>query len=441
VKRILLALSILMFCNLSHAQSTFNFGMENNSTKGELPDNWVRFSKNEGYTAKIDSLEKHSGKYSLSIEKTDESSKWPFASVAYIIPAKYEGKEIELKAWIKLEKVSDYVGLMLRIDDADHNSVGFENMVKKHIYGTKGWAQYSVQLPLDKYAQTIYIGPILGGKGKLWIDDVQVLIDDKDISHAKLRPDYNPNPPTHPRYGSNPSASGTVKLQDATLYYETYGSGEPLLLLHGDSQSIYAFLRQIPELSKHYKVIAVDTRGQGKSTDLTTGPLSYDLFANDMKQLLDSLHISKTNILGWSDGGNTGLIMAIRYPSYVNKLAITGANLEPTENAVDAKVLKEISKQLGQWKKDTSAHAAMEVRLFTMLLNEPHISVEGLKSIKAPVLVMAGQHDVILEKHTKLIAASIPNSTLYIFKGASHYVPVEKVNEFNNEVISFFDKK
>lgn len=439
MKKILLALFILMICNLLHAQSKFNFGMENNSVKSALPDNWVRFSKNIGYTAKIDSLEKHSGKYSLSIEKTDESSKWPFACVAYIIPAKYEGKEIELRAWIKLENVSENVGLMLRVDDADYNSVGFDNLFEKHISGTKNWAQYIVKLPLNKYAQTIYIGPILSGKGKLWIDDVEVRIDDKDISQAKLRPDYNSNPPIHPHYGSNPIASGKVKLKDATLYYETYGTGQPLLLLHGNSQSIYAFAKQIPELSKHYKIIAVDTRGQGKSTDLTTGPLSYNLFANDMKQLLDSLHIDKTNILGWSDGGNTGLIMAIKYPSYVNKLAITGANLEPSDKAIESGVLKEVSKQLDQWEKDTSAHAIMEARLFTMLLNEPHISVERLKSIKAPVLVMAGQHDLILEKHTKLIASSIPNSTLYIFKGASHYVPIEKIDEFNNEVISFFE--
>jgi len=439
MKRILLVLSVLLFCNLLYAQSTFNFGMESNTSKNMLPDNWVAFSKNVGYTAKIDSLEKHSGKFSLFIEKTDESSKWPFASYVYIIPAKYEGEEIELKAWIKLENVSDFMGLMLRIDDADNNSVGFENLVRKHIYGTKDWTQYSVKLPLNKEAQTIFIGPLLGGKGKLWIDDVQVLIDGKDISQAKIKSDYNPNPPTHPRYGSNPSASGRVRLKDVDLYYETYGSGEPLLLLHGDSQSIYAFVKQIPELSKHYKVIAVDTRGEGKSKDFTNGPLSYDLFANDMKQLLDSLYITKTNILGWSDGGNTGLIMAIKYPSYVNKLAITGANLEPSDNAIDTKVLEEIRKELTQWQKDTSAHAIMESRLFTMLLNEPHISTESLKTIKAPVLVMAGEHDVILEKHTKLIAASIPNSTLYIFKGASHYVPVEKIDEFNKEVLSFFE--
>ena len=135
--------------------------------------------------------------------------------------------------------------------------------------------------------------------------------------------------------GSNAAASGRIKLKDADLYYETYGSGEPLLLLHGNSQSIYAFNYQIGELSKKYKVIAVDSSWPGKKyRPKLPGRSVADLFANDMKQLLDSLHIKKTNILGWSDGGNTGLTMAIKYPQYVNKLAITGANLFPTAEAV-----------------------------------------------------------------------------------------------------------
>jgi pimeloyl-ACP methyl ester carboxylesterase len=188
-------------------------------------------------------------------------------------------------------------------------------------------------------------------------------------------------------------------------------------------------------------VIAVDTRGQGKSKDFTTGPLNYEMFANDMKQLLDSLHTKKANIVGWSDGGITGLLMAIKYPDYVNKLAVTGANLEPTDEAIDDKTLKQIDKGLQSWKKqDTSAFARMETRLFTMMLTEPHIPVDSLKKIKALVLVMAGKHDVILEKHTTLIAESIPNATLYIFKDATHYVPVEKPAEFNKEILDFFAK-
>jgi pimeloyl-ACP methyl ester carboxylesterase len=436
MNKYLFAILALAFGLNSYAQSTkpvtYNFGMEE-FTPGKT---WVNA---KGYSSTPDTQIKHSGKMSLLMQQTDSVNAGPSSTCLFLRPDKYLGSEIEVRAWLKFENVKDFVALMVKVTDEDGNALQFKSLQSKHIHGTKDWALYSVKVPLAEHGETLVFGSILSGPGKLWTDDMQVLIDGKDITRAPINPDFNPNPPKLPKYGSNPAASGTVKLKDATLYYEIYGTGQPLLLLHGDSQSIFAFSKQIPELSKHFKVIAVDTRGQGKSTDLTTGPLSYDLFANDMKQLLDSLHVPKTDILGWSDGGNTGLLIAIKYPSYVNKLAVTGANLEPTDQAVEHEVLKGVSDQLADWKKDTSAYAAMEVRLFTMMLNEPHISVENLRSIKAPVLVMAGEHDVILEKHTKLIASSIPNATLYIFKDASHYVPVEKIDEFNNKVISYFE--
>jgi len=159
-----------------------------------------------------------------------------------------------------------------------------------------------------------------------------------------------------------------------------------------------------------------------------------------MKQLLDSLHISKTNILGWSDGGNTGLIMAIRYPSYVNKLAITGAVLSPTTDAVDSKILNSIKHERDRIN-GTDQQSIKKKKLMSLLLDEPHITVESLKRIKAPTLVMAGEKDMVKEEHTRMIADNIPNSKLVIFKDATHYVPVEKIKEFNNAVIEFLGSK
>jgi len=436
----LITITALFYCLGGYAQSekygvNYNFGMEQFKADSTWTSKYFK-----GYQFKVDTAVKHSGKQSLMLTRVDSVGGSTYCSSLFWRPAKYEGREIEFKAWLKFENVTDFVSIMINQYDTEGYSLGFKSLQSEKIHGTKDWKLYSVKVPLSSKSQSLAFGCILGGGGKLWMDDIQVLIDGKDISVAPINPNFNPNPPMHPRYDDNPAAGGHVKLKDATLYYETYGSGQPLLLLHGDSQSIYAFLYQIPELAKHFKVIAVDTRGQGKSTDLTTGPLNYELFASDMKQLLDSLHIAKTNVLGWSDGGITGLLMAIKYPSHVNKLAVTGANLEPSEQALGSKVLKEISKERDLWAKDTSAHGRMETRLFTMMLTEPHIPVDSLKKIKSPVLVMAGEHDVILEKHTKLIAQSIPNSTLYIFKGASHYVPVDKPDEFNSEVISFFEK-
>ena len=420
---------------------TLNFGFEKTLYGERLPDKWHLTSPNsKQYEVLVDKHTAHTGNSSIFISSVDTSSNPKSAGVGYTVPAKYAGKEITVKAWMKSEDMKGSLALFLAIYDADGNTLQFENLQSKKIKGTKDWKQYSVTLPLAAQAQLIHIGPILIGKGKLWIDDVELFVDGTPIQDARLKPDFNPNPPRSPHYGSNASAGNYIKLSDAILYYEIYGSGEPLLLLHGNSQSIYAFTKQIPELSKKYKVIAVDTRGQGKSTDESAGSLTYEKFADDMKQLLDSLHISKTNILGWSDGGNTALIMAIKYPSYVNKLAITGANLLPTTDAVDGRILKSIKEERDRIK-GTDQHSIKRKRLMTLLLDEPHISVENLKKIQAPTLVMAGEKDMIKEKHTRTIADNIPNSKLMIFKDATHYVPVEKVKEFNNAVIEFLGSK
>lgn len=237
-------------------------------------------------------------------------------------------------------------------------------------------------------------------------------------------------------YGNNSKNGNYITLNNAKIYYETYGQGEPLLLLHGNSQSISAFYQQIPVLAKSYRVIAVDTRGQGKSTDTYAGPLSYHLFAEDMKTLLDTLHIKQAYVSGWSDGGNTGLAMAVKYPEYVKGLAISGANLSPS--GVDTVTLNSISRQVKELENNTDANSVKIRRLLTLLLTEPQMTTDELAKIKAPVLVIAGDQDVIKSEHTKEIAANIKKARLMIFKDATHYVPQEKPKEFNAAIVSFF---
>jgi pimeloyl-ACP methyl ester carboxylesterase len=436
-----------MSCAAAHAQfppsntDTLNFGFEQLNSKTQLPNWWHLMSSNKKqYVVRPDAEIKYSGAYSMLIASVDTAQKPKFAGLGYSIPGKYAGKEITVTAWMRTADMKGSLALMLGLYDAEGNTLAFENLEKKKLKGNADWKQYSVTLPMPENTQLIHIGPILIGQGKLWVDEVEVLIDGKLMTQAPLKLNFNPNPPRSPRYGSIDSVGHYVKLKDATLYYETYGTGEPLLLLHGNSQSIYAFAKQIPDLAKKYKVIAVDTRGQGRSIDESQGPLSYDQFAEDMKQLLDSLHISKANVLGWSDGGNTALIMAIKYPSYISKLAVTGAVLYPTADAVDASTLTAVKKAIDDIGNPTNAKLVTQKRLFIMLLAEPHIKVESLKTINAPTLVMAGERDMIKEKNTRLIAKNIANSKLVIFKGATHYVPVEKVAAFNQTVLQFFDQ-
>ncbi|MBD2715300.1 alpha/beta fold hydrolase [Microvirga sp. STR05] len=243
-----------------------------------------------------------------------------------------------------------------------------------------------------------------------------------------------PQPATSRHYGDSAAVGRTVAIEGGTLYYEEYGHGEPLLLLHGNSQSIAAFSAQIGELSQHFRVIAVDTRAQGRSQDATTTPLSYERFAADMRQLLDTLHLRQVNVLGWSDGGNTALTMALRYPAYVRRLAVLGANLFPGPEAFTP----ELETLLRRRAAHPEAASPTQTRLLNLLLQEPHLTPADLARIQAPALAMAGEHDVIRPAHTRAIAAALPHGTLLLLPGATHYAPVETPRLFTEQVLRFF---
>lgn len=240
-------------------------------------------------------------------------------------------------------------------------------------------------------------------------------------------------------YGNNESKGNTVKLKDASIYYEVYGKGEPLILLHGNNGSIADFYQQIPEFSQHYQVFAIDTRGQGKSTDLSSGDFTYEQFSLDLKSVMDTLHLKNANILGWSDGGNTGLIMAIKYPEYVKKLVTLGAVLNP--DGADDKVMQELKESLKANKSGVNITDRTNFKLLKLLINEPHIGVKELENIKIPVLVMAGEKDLIKQSHTELISKSIKGSVINLIPNATHYALQEEKEKFNNFVLLFYSSK
>lgn len=236
-------------------------------------------------------------------------------------------------------------------------------------------------------------------------------------------------------YGKNDAAGNILKLNDAELYYEIYGEGEPLVLLHGNGGSIKEFYKQIPELSKEFKVIAVDTRAQGKSKDFTKGNLNYKIFADDLKNLIDHLNISKTNILGWSDGGNTGLEFALQYPQNLNKLIIIGANTFP--EGVDDDLIKNFKSKVHMMQLANQPEHETEKRLLNLMLTEPNITKKSLQQIKNPTLVLAGENDVIKKEHTEMIAKETPNAKLKIYPKVTHYLPFEIAYDLNKDVIGF----
>src|SRR6476661_11142447 len=114
-------------------------------------------------------------------------------------------------------------------------------------------------------------------------------------------------------YGNNNAVGKFVPVNGIKVYYETYGQGAPLLLIHGNGGSINAFQQNIGFLSQHYRVIAADSRAQGKTID-PSDSLSFEQMADDAAALLKTLKVDSAYVLGWSDGGIIGLLLAIRHP-------------------------------------------------------------------------------------------------------------------------------
>jgi pimeloyl-ACP methyl ester carboxylesterase len=243
-------------------------------------------------------------------------------------------------------------------------------------------------------------------------------------------------------YGSNPAAGNTFVFDGTHFYYETYGEGAPLLLLHGNGDSIGSFKRQIGDFASHYRVIAMDSRGQGRS-ELGTAALTYEQMAEDTNALLEHLRLGQVKVLGWSDGGIIGLLLAIRHPEKVGMLAVMGANLQPDAVypwAVDGtvRVRDRLTAQLASAK--NPKHLQLQLKLLDLVGNQPHIPLTDLATIKVPTLVMAADRDVIRDEHTLSMFHAIPKSQLAIFPGATHMIPAQDPARFNRTVLDFFDK-
>jgi pimeloyl-ACP methyl ester carboxylesterase len=395
--------------------------------------------------------------------------------IQFVKIEEYQGENFRLEGQIYIEKLAQNSGsVLMAVTMKDKRVIKF--LFDKHgmddFFKPNQWNKFSFTGKIDKQANILAVGAAFSGKAKYYYDDIKLFVKTKKgeveiplqnsgFEENSIIPWFISNPGSQTQtvitdtkqfssrhsllidnsqvevLGNNSATGKYATINGIKLYYEIYGSGEPLLLLHGNSQSISAFEKQVDEFSKKYRVIALDSRGQGNSTRDST-KLTYELFADDVNKFLEYLNLQNVNIVGWSDGGNTGLILAMQHPDKVKKLAVMGAVLYNNNTSVDEIVNPEIQKQIKEMEKANISKNDMEYRLKILLLTEPNINPDLLKTIKSPVLVMAGEKDVVKEQHTKLIAEKLPNSELVIFKKAGHYAPKEIPELFNKTVLNFF---
>ena len=197
-----------------------------------------------------------------------------------------------------------------------------------------------------------------------------------------------------------------ILVNNINLYYETYGEGQPIILLHGNGETHEIFDKLIESLKDNYKVYAIDSRCHGKSEDLIE--ISYKLMRDDIIEFIKKLNIEKPILYGFSDGGIIGILIAIKEPDILSKLIVSGANITPNGLKTKDYLLTKLS------------YFFTKNKLLKIMLKEPNIKKEELNKIKIPTIILVGEKDCIKLKHTKFIADNIKNSTLEIIKKETH---------------------
>ena len=268
-------------------------------------------------------------------------------------------------------------------------------------------------------------------------------------------------------------------LKGVKICYEIYGEGYPLFLIHGFGAKKESWIAQVPELSKHFKVIRLDNRGAGKS-DRPETEYTMEIFADDIKNLMDYLGIEKANVCGWSLGGMIVQNFVLKYPNRVNKVILINTNYG-FPDASGPEVYKNMRLSELEVKKEDPAKAwwsgtrssfyikfrkqleaapskkwygvwSAEDLIKESTINPPtakdinmqagalktHNTFDRLDTIKNPTLILAASHDKLMSKASlEQIHEKIPNSTLVVIEKAGHSSPLEKTPEVNQSIIEF----
>ena len=226
----------------------------------------------------------------------------------------------------------------------------------------------------------------------------------------------------------------------ANIFYSEYFPADPqaptLILLHGNGEDHTYFVKQIPAFSPHFRLVLMDTRGQGQSTG-GDGELNFSVFAADLLALMDHLQIAKAHLLGFSDGGNLALTFALAHPERVQSLILNGANLEPGGVKLSTQLPIVLGYGCCRLLSPFSHKARQNGALLGLMVNHPHIPPQALAALTMPALVIVGERDMIRDRHSQLIARSLPNAQFVRIPGGDHFCAAKCPEVFNHAVLSF----
>ena len=241
------------------------------------------------------------------------------------------------------------------------------------------------------------------------------------------------------------NVSGPVHVNDIAMWRAEFGppNGKPVIMVHGGLSNANYFGDVIPFLVKEgFHVIAVDSRGHGRSTR-STRPYSYELMASDVVAMLDALHIPKADVVGWSDGGIIGIVMAIHNPEHLHRVFAFGANTVPEglipdfdKEGVFADFEKRAGDEYKQISPTPSQYEDFKQQISRMWATQPHITGQQLKAIRMPIVIADGRYDEgIKQSHNRYMASTIPSARLVILPGVSHFAMLQNPPLFARAVL------
>ena len=256
---------------------------------------------------------------------------------------------------------------------------------------------------------------------------------------------------TIPRPAPMPAAadSGLAAVNGINMYYAIFGKGKPgpVLLLHGGFTSSDYWSSEVAALANTHEVIVTDSRGHSRST-LGNEPLSYTLMSNDVLALLNQLHLPQVSIVGWSDGGIVGLLLAIYHPHKVNKLFTFGTNFnlsgysnEPPDTTTGRKFMTMAGENYRRLSATPDSFPALRKALSNLYDREPNIAPADLTTIHSPTTIAAGEHDQFIKReHFAELAYLIPGAKLVIIPNVGHGGVLQDPVAFHKAIMDWLGK-
>lgn len=215
-----------------------------------------------------------------------------------------------------------------------------------------------------------------------------------------------------------------LRLDEVSIFYEQCGQGPAMILLHGNGEDHHIFDSLLSRMKAHYTVYALDSRGHGRSTK--TGILTYQAMVKDLAAFIDILQLREVRLLGFSDGAIVSLLFAIARPTLLHSVALLGVNLRPQDFLPD--ILKELEEEYIRTKDP----------LLELMLTQPDISLDSLRAVTVPSLVVCGEHDLFKPGLYPRLVRALPRGELLCLSGHSHESYINGTDMLYPHLLSFF---